>query len=507
MQEQTSQSSNIINSELKKMYEKETVLELSNRSKGTIAAYIIDYILLVLLSPIYSKAPKATIAIGILFFVMILIKIYSAKKTPLKYHENPGFWYGLFLFQIYLGAISISTFIILSLVVFGLNEYSLLFLLLSGGMAAGATSSMAPKFSVAFIFKAIVMLPVVIWGVMQEQQVTYSLSALFLLFFVILLSVSKKNTNWYWLGILQQDQIKQQGKKLKRIFDNLKKRSTNLENSSSELAELSHEISSSISFLSQKASQINLQSENMSKNIVYASNKMDETTSNINAIAAALEQMTATVSEISKNTQSANDTTAIAAKKVETAAKNLDDLQNGANAIGEITEMISSIADQTNLLALNATIEAARAGEAGKGFAVVANEIKDLASQSAKSTEKINETIKQMQKSTKLTTESIKEVLKVVTESNEMVSTIAAAVEEQSVTTKEISDNTELASSGMHDINSKVQENANTITNINNELGQITKSLEELGLGSKKLDTNADAIKEQAAKMNALTKE
>lgn len=38
-------------------------------------------------------------------------------------------------------------------------------------------------------------------------------------------------------------------------------------------------------------------------------------------------------------------------------------------------------------------------------------------------------------------------------------------------------------------------------------LGEITKSLEELGLGSKKLDDNADAIKEQAAKMNALTKE
>eukprot|EP00831_Metopus_contortus_P010609 TRINITY_DN14143_c0_g1_i1.p1 TRINITY_DN14143_c0_g1~~TRINITY_DN14143_c0_g1_i1.p1 ORF type:complete len:281 (+),score=36.68 TRINITY_DN14143_c0_g1_i1:70-912(+) len=192
MQESTSQSTNIINPELKKIYEKETVLELSNRSKGTTAAYIIDYILLVLLSPIYSKAPNATIAIGILFFVMIAIKIYSAKKTPLKYDENPGFWYGLFLFQIYLGAVSISVFILLSLIVFGLNEYSLLFLLLAGGMSAGATSSMAPRFSVALGFKTIVMVPVVAWGVVQGQQVTYSLSALFLLFFVILLSVTKK---------------------------------------------------------------------------------------------------------------------------------------------------------------------------------------------------------------------------------------------------------------------------------------------------------------------------
>lgn len=197
MHESASQSENIINPELKKLYEKETVLELSNRSKGTIAAYILDYIILVLLSPIYSKSPRATIFIGVLFFVMILIKFYSAKQTPLKYDENPGFWYGLFLFQIYLGAIAISAFIFLSLIVFGLNEYSLLFLLLAGGMASGATSSMAPRFTVAFGFKAIVMLPVVFWGIAQGQRVTYSLSALFMLFFVILLSVTKKNTSWY----------------------------------------------------------------------------------------------------------------------------------------------------------------------------------------------------------------------------------------------------------------------------------------------------------------------
>jgi methyl-accepting chemotaxis protein len=502
-----SKSSNAISPELKKKYEKETVLELSNRSKGTTLAYILDYVILVLLSPIYSKAPTATIAVGVLFFVMIALKIYSSQKTPLKYDENPKFWYGLFLTQIYLGAVSISVFIVLALIVFGLNEYALLFLLLAGGMASGATSSMAPRFSVALGFKAVVMLPVIIWGLLQGETVAYSLSALFFLFFGILVSITKKNTALYWQGVVQQDQINKQGEKLKKIFENIERRSDNLEKSSAELAGLSHEISNSISFLSNKASEINSQSDHMSQNIVHVSKTMDETTSSINAIAAAMEQMTATVGDISKNTQSASETTSSATEKVETAAQNVAELQRGADAIGEITEMISSIADQTNLLALNATIEAARAGEAGKGFAVVANEIKELASQSASSTDKINETIEQMQKSTKLTTESIQSVLKVVTESNEMVSTIAAAVEEQSATAKEISENTDFASRGMQDVNSRVQANAETISNINNELREITKSLEELGLGSKKLDTNADAIEEQAAKMNALTKE
>ncbi len=92
------------------------------------------------------------------------------------------------------------------------------------------------------------------------------------------------------------------------------------------------------------------------------------------------------------------------------AVEAIDHLGAAVVEISTIAGLIQAVADQTNLLALNATIEAARAGYVGKGFAVVAGEVKELASQTASATGRIENTVNDVKAQASHVTAAVREV-------------------------------------------------------------------------------------------------
>lgn len=109
---------------------------------------------------------------------------------------------------------------------------------------------------------------------------------------------------------------------------------------------------------------------------------------------------------------------------VKASSENIKQLENLSKMVEGFAGVIASIANKTNMLSLNASIEAARAGEHGRGFAVVASQVRDLASQSAKSSKEISDTIKEIQSFVKETVTSMNAIYGNATEQYEKVGSV-----------------------------------------------------------------------------------
>ncbi|WP_170991802.1 MULTISPECIES: methyl-accepting chemotaxis protein [Bradyrhizobium] len=229
--------------------------------------------------------------------------------------------------------------------------------------------------------------------------------------------------------------------------------------------------------------------QDLSASVAAAS---EEASDNVRRVAAATEQMIASASEIGRRVGESADIAGDAVAQAQQTDERMAQLASAADRIGNVVQLIATIARQTNLLALNATIEAARAGTAGSGFAVVAQEVKTLARQTAEATEDIRSQIADIQAATRESAGAISDIAGIIQRISQIAADVAHAIDKQAGATRSIAENVQIASERTSQVAVSIGQVASGASRTGAASSRVLSSSRSLSDGNSRLKLELD---------------
>lgn len=217
-------------------------------------------------------------------------------------------------------------------------------------------------------------------------------------------------------------------------------------------------VAAASSQLQSTASSMAGSAEESTRQTSEVAKSMEEANAGATAAAAASDEFAMSIGEISRQAASSAELARKATDSAQQADVTISALSASAEEVGQIVELIQTIAQRTNLLALNASIEAARGGEAGRGFAVVASEVKELAMQTSRATEQVAQQIRDMQDTTGASVNALRMIAQQVEQLESTAVSIASAVDQQSVAGQDLARSIDIAARNTDRVSSHVED-------------------------------------------------
>jgi methyl-accepting chemotaxis protein len=243
--------------------------------------------------------------------------------------------------------------------------------------------------------------------------------------------------------------------------------------------------------------------EHASAQSAAGSEASKKTAEKVSAAAHAGEELAQTIEEVGANAAQSSQLAAKAVDEAVATKATIDELAIVAKEIGQVTELIASIASQTNLLALNATIEAARAGNAGRGFAVVAQEVKALAGQTATATQDIGRRIDAMQAATARSVDAISVISGTIRAFDQLSARIADAVAQRTAAARQIASSANSAATSVGQVDAAIGEIENVASTTVQSAGKLAGAATNVTDHSRRIRDQVSKLKEDMRAVQA----
>jgi len=201
----------------------------------------------------------------------------------------------------------------------------------------------------------------------------------------------------------------------------------------------------------------------------------------------AVDAISESISEVAGQVREASAITSEAVEQAQETRAAIAQLEQASGKIGNMVELITTIARQTQMLSMNATIEAARAGEAGRGFAVVASEVKALATQTSGAAQDISASIEEIQSTTHAAMQVIQTVAETIERIHAITKDIERNAEQQEHSAKGIASNvtqanraTTVMGENLTEVRTAADSTNSNVETVNTATEELRQSIDEL---------------------------